>query len=387
MLDKNSKVAIVLPSRQALDLVQGSLVRHKFNKIIQFESVDEAYEVLSRQQVDFLVVSITMPDGPGVTLMQRLLEVGNYGSEPFLFMGAGVDAATLKIFVEYDVDYVLTPPIDKKRVDEKVSFILHRENNVPPDLAMYRDAKGAFQGGIFEMAEDFAKQLLDSSELKEKAKVLLGSICIAQQDLESAKGYFEEVLKGNPGSLGAVHKLAEVLRLMGDFERAKEISESQLEANPLHLNLLKNAGLSNYGLGNLDLAKSQMKRLQSMDKSNKAASETITKVAIDKGEFEGVASQLQASHTEKEIVSMLNSAGIKLSKENNIEGAISIYKDCLSVVRKKDFKGKIHYNLAIAYRRLSKPEKAVKHCQEALRLLPDLEKARAMLGELRQRSA
>ena len=104
------------------------------------------------------------------------------------------------------------------------------------------------------------------------------------------------------------------------------------------------------------------------------------KWAIQKGAYDGVAEGLRNSHTEKEIVSLLNTAGAKRSKEENFEGAIAIYRDCLQVVKKRDFKGKIQHNLAIAYRRLGDSKKASSHCEQAIINVPDFEKAKTMYG-------
>ena len=173
-MDKNAKVALALPDQQLMDTLQAVLVgEHKLNKIVRFNNVDEAYEVLSRQQLDFIIVGIDMPDNPGVTLMQRLREVGNYGMEPFFFLGNAVDGPTRQIFLEYDVEYVLTAPLDKNRVKNAVAQIFQRENHLPPEMQKYRDAKSAFISGVPDMARDFAEQLLQENKLTEKASILL----------------------------------------------------------------------------------------------------------------------------------------------------------------------------------------------------------------------
>ena len=328
-----------------------------------------------------------LPDQPGVTLMQRLKEVGNYGFEPFFFIGKAVDSASLKILLEYEVDYILTPPVDKKRLHEKLAYIIKRENNIPKDLQLYRDARLALTGGILEMAKELANQLPCKEILGEKPYLLLGDIAMAEKDFDGAEAQYKMALTKNKESLTAFHKLADVHRSRGDLESAKNILDSLVEKNPLHLNVLKNAGLTNFDLGHLELAEKQMANLKKMDKTNKTAGSVLTGVAIKQGRFDGAAQNLLASHSEKEIVSTLNNAGILMSKEKNYQGAIAIYQDCLSVVKKKEFKGKIHYNIAIAHKRLEDPSKALFHAKQAVKYLSDFEKAHALIKELSNKTA
>ena len=72
---------------------------------------------------------------------------------------------------------------------------------------------------------------------------------------------------------------------------------------------------------------------------------------------------------------LLNTAGVKLSKDDKVEEAIAIYKDCLKVIKTAEYAGKVHYNIGLGYNRLKKTSDAITHLAEAVEALPDLKKA------------
>ncbi|MFK7872396.1 MAG: response regulator [Oligoflexales bacterium] len=385
MLNESSKVAVCLSDRRMIDLVTKILVARKLVQVIQFQSVDEAFEILSRQQVDLIVVGLELLDHPGVTLMQRLRETGNYGLEPFFFIGNDVDPQTLRIFLEYDVDYILTAPIDEKSLVAKVDFLLENENSVSPEIQLYRDAKSAVLSGLAEMAESFAEQLLNHGKLHVKALLIMVDVALLRGDYDKAEQYVDEAEGKDPYSVSILNKKSHVYRCQKKMEEAKECLDILAAENPMHLKVLERAGLTNLDLGHFDLAQQQMKNLQLLDKNNQAATETLAHVDMEQGHFEGVSERLRKNHTEKEVVSILNTAGVKLSKQKDFEGAISIYKDCLEVITKKEFVGKIHYNIALGYRGLVNYKLCLRHCSRALEAYPGFEKAKNLTEEIRKK--
>lgn len=384
MLDRNSKVALVLSDSKLMDNFQREFVQSRINSIVQFKEVEEAYSIATRQLFDLFVVGIEMPDNPGITLMQRIRECGNYGCEPFLFVGDKIDNATLSLFMEYDVDYVLRPPLNKNSIHDKVSYILARENNLPSELREYRDAKSAFQTGMLDMANELNNKVIADGKLPEKAFLLKGDIALKEWKLDQAAEAFKAAQAANPRSIAALYKLSKVHISQGETDIARQILEKLAEQSPNHLNILANAGLTNYELGNLGKAKTYMNRLEVLDRTNRTATEVMTNIDLDEKNYEGIAERLTRSHSEKEIVSMLNNAGVKLSQEEDLDGAIRIYTDCLCVIKRKDYMGKICFNLAIAYKKKGNKARAIDFCSKAISASPDLQKARDMLSRLGQ---
>ena len=103
--------------------------------------------------------------------------------------------------------------------------------------------------------------------------------------------------------------------------------------------------------------------------------------------MDGLAQDLKKTHTEQELVRLLNTAGVKLSKENKVEEAIKIYLDCLEVIENKEFAGKVHYNIALAYQKLGDKPNTIKHLESSVSNLPTMDKAKAMLNKMKSSAA
>lgn len=383
LLNRGSRIALVLEDEKLLTLVRATLVQNNFNNIVDFKSADEAYEIASRQPFDFFIVSIDLADSPGVTLLQRLKHVGNYNFEPFLFVGDKLDSATVSIFLEYDVDYVLTKPVTKQKLIEKIHYINNNEQNLPEEMQIYRNAKSSYFSEMYEMAEEMALNLKHIDKYRDRIECLIANIKYKQYLTDEAKKGYEEIVRRSPQYIPAIHRLAKVLIEENKFDEAKKHLDTIVDKNPYHIIVLENAGLSNHALGHLDLAKKQMNQLSSFDKTNKIAGTIKAKISIQEGHFDGTAKELTKSHSEKEIISFLNSAGVKLAKDKDYESAIAIYTDCLNIVKKKEFKAKIHYNLAIAHKEINKMAASVNHLEKAIEIDPSFNKALHMLTKIR----
>ena len=380
--NKNSKIGVTLRTDHEIDMFRGIMNQTGIKNITTWRTCHEAYEVASRKQFDFFLTAIKLEDQPGIVLLQKLRDTGNYGLEPHMFVGDRIDQASLNVFDEHDVEYVLTKPFTPERIINKLFYIFKQESSLSAQEQSYRDARTALSQGMIDMAMDTAQDALAKYGSVEKLEVLIAEILIQQGDSAKAREKLEQVIRKNPDTMHAQRQLAATYMAERDFEASKKILDKLSVENPNHIKVLENAGLSNYETGHLDLAKKQMEQVKTMDATNKSSAAVITKVKIAKGDYSNLASDLSESHTEKELVSLLNSAGIKLSKDDKIEEALAIYHDCLKVIKSEEFAGKVHYNIGLGYYRLKDKIKAAEHLAKAISFVPSLDKATKLLEKL-----
>ncbi|SME98145.1 tetratricopeptide repeat protein [Pseudobacteriovorax antillogorgiicola] len=387
MLSKKSKVAIVTANFNVKQLIIECLSTFGFTDVQSFETTHEAYEVCSRAQYDLFIVEMDMPDNPGVTLMQRLRSTGNYGFEPMLFLGSRMNESTLNLFLEFDVDYVLMGALDKERCEAKLKYLIKTENHLPEPVQKYRDAKSAYWNGIYEMSRDLVDDLIKMGVSNERVMVLKGDILAQEQNNSEAASYYQQVLTKNPSSLCARNKLAKLKMAEGKYTEAKLMLDEMVELNPHHLKALENAGFTNFELGYDDLAKQQMAQLEKMDSDNDTANTVLTKVAIREGDYETASKRMEGQDNSQEIAEELNKAGVKLVKDEDFEGAIKVYLDCLRLIEDEEMTAKICYNLAFAYAKLKNMTKAREFCERALMADSGLEPAQKMMAQLNKQTA
>ncbi len=386
-IDKNAKICMTLKSETDIELFRSMLTQNGIKNIKTFTSCNEAYENASRTQYDMFLTAIQLNDNPGIVLLQRLRHCGNYGFEPHLFVGDKVDSQTSNLFAEHDIEYVLTKPYSPDRTVGKMFHIFKAEGTLSPEEAAYRNAKSAYNTEMIDMAWDMAQDAEKKYGLTAKLEMLIGDIYLAKGKAEDARKRYENAIKKNPDSVYAMYKIATTHMAEKNFDAAKKMLDRLAKENPHHIRVLENAGLSNYETGNLDLAENQMKQVQKMDRSSKVANTVITQVKVSRGEVDGVAEALSKTHTEEELVRVLNAAGVKLSKEEKVPEAIQIYQDCLKYVKNGEYAGKIHYNLGLGYSRLGKVKEATEHLQKALQFIPNFEKAAELLKRVRPKGA
>ena len=120
-------------------------------------------------------------------------------------------------------------------------------------------------------------------------------------------------------------------------------------------------------------------------KKNKVSSSVIAEVRVKQGNYDDLVGVLSKTHGEKEIIQFLNNACIKLSKENDVQGALKMYKAAaLQLEGKTPLLYAIYYNMGIAYKRLNDKMNSAVCYRKALKLNPEFEKAKTALTELDQ---
>jgi tetratricopeptide (TPR) repeat protein len=385
MLDKQSKIALILPTPPEVDLFMMGCGALNARNVTSFTSAKEAYEVAVRQQFDFFVTRMEMPDMTGIVLVQKLRETGNYGHEVHLFVSEKLDPRILNVLFELDINYVLVKPLDKKLVAAKIAHVFQTEARLPDFERRFREARAAFQGNLLDMAEELARALYQEQPNAEKVLILLGDIAAKQEKPQEMLVHYANAMKVNPKSAVAAHKLAHAYMKKGENARAAQLLNSLAHLNPYNIKLLENAGLSNLHANDLDKAQEYASKLKGLDDGNRTAGEVTAQVKIAKGDFSDLAGSLKGTHDDKEIVAFLNNAGVKLAQGSDVEGALRMYKSCIDQLQGSKYLHAVHFNMGIAYKKLDDWANAAKAYAAAVRLKPDFEKAAASLAECQRK--
>lgn len=382
-LDKNKAVAILMPTQEEVDFFTIALAECGFRRVVAFRSAEEAYEVAVRQMFDVFITRMEMPNMNGIVFVQKIRETGNYGSETHLFVCDKIPNDLLMLIFELDLPYILTKPFQKQTAVQKFQHLVKSEAEVNGAEQLFRDARAAYFNQIYDMALDYVEQALKASPGLEKALILKGDTLLKKENIAGAKQCYEAVLKQNSKSLTAVHKLASVAMLENKPKEAAEMLNKIADLNPYHIKVLENAGISCLKADMLIEAEKHMKKLSAVDESNKTASSVVAEVKVKQGNYEDIVSVLSKTHGEKEIIQFLNNAGIKLSKENDVQGALKMYKAAaIQLEGKTPLLYAIYYNMGIAYKRLNDKMNAAVCFRKSIKLNGEFDKAKAALNEL-----
>jgi tetratricopeptide (TPR) repeat protein len=234
-----------------------------------------------------------------------------------------------------------------------------------------------------DMAEDLTNELLRENPASDKVLVLMADIQRKQGYPANAIELYRKALRINPKSLAAAHKHAMTLKAQGQFREAARVLDQLAMVNPYHLKILENAGLSCFEANMIERAKAHVSRLESIDATNKVASQVNAEIIIKEGPIEKLMAALRKGHNEEELVRFLNNAGAKLSMNNDVSGALEMYLTVIKELGEKSkFSYAIFYNIGIAYKRLQQNESAKQALTTSIKLKPDFDKAKQALASL-----
>jgi tetratricopeptide (TPR) repeat protein len=385
--EKTIKVAITARTKDEGDMLSHVARACGFEQIQVFSSPRVTQEVAKRNQFQLFITHHDFPDMTGLTMIQTLRATGNYGIEPHLFLVDNLTPEVMLVLVENNINHVLAKPFSADRTHQKLAHLWQGEVNMTPAEQEFREAHAAMNSGLMEMAQELAIKNLRTHGPMEKLLLLLGDVETKLNHPAEARRYYDAAQKFNPKSSAAAQKLAQTYMLEKDFAKASELMNELTKLNPLNLELLANAGLSNFEVGNLDEAKDAMNRLQGLDTQRKDASEVLAKVAIQEGDYDTAMKQLQGTHDQKELVQLLNNEGVRLSHENDIAAAIAMYQKCIKIIGENPFIYALHFNLGLAYNKQHDKANAILAFRKALELKPDFEKAASALSKLEAKSA
>jgi tetratricopeptide (TPR) repeat protein len=387
-LDKNKSVAVLMPTQEEVDFFTSGLVECGFRRVVAFRSAEEAYEVAVRQMFDVFITRMEMPKMSGIVFIQKIRETGNYGAETHLFVCDKISNDLLTLLFELDLPYVLTKPFQKPAFIQKYQHLVKSEAEVSGAEQLFRDARAAYFNQIFEMAIEMIDKVLVLNPGLEKALILKGDILQKQNDLKGARETYQNVLQINDKSLTAVHKLASIAMLENNPREAAEMLNKIADLNPYHIKVLENAGISCLKADMLVEAEKHMAKLAKVDEKNKVTSSVVAEVRVKQGNYDDLVNVLSKTHGEKEIIQFLNNAGIKLSKENDVAGALKMYKAAaIQLEGKTPLLYAIYYNMGIAYKKLDDKMNAAVCYRKALKLNPTFDKAKSALTELDGKAA
>ncbi len=348
-----------------------------------FMNAESVYKKTLSSNIDIFIHRQEQTDISALTLIQRLRSSGKYGMELHLLLVNSVTEEMLPIIFEHDLQFIVEMPFESEKIKEKFLHVLNMEEELNALDRDLRNARSAWYAGEIEFSKEICVRLFKTHGFQERVLILLGEIALKEEKYAEAHAMFDIVLRTTPHSLVAKHRLAITYMKEKNFSEASPILNELVVSNPLNINVLADAGVSNMETGDAEHAKAAMSQMLKLDKKDKLANEIMAKIAIAGGQVEEACHFLTNCYDELEMVQFLNNAGAKLSKENDVPGAVRLYKQCLDIIKNSKYLYAIHYNLGLAYIKLKQPGAAAEQFKLALAIKPDFVKAQQALDKIK----
>jgi CheY-like chemotaxis protein/signal transduction histidine kinase len=142
-------------------------------QLIGAGSVKEALETLHRASVDCMVLDLTLPDGSGYDLLERLAESGHYAFPPVIvYTGRDLGRDEEEKLRRYSRSIIVKGARSPERLLDEVTLFLHQvESALEPEqrrmLADARHRESAFEGRRILIVEDDVRNVFALSKILE----------------------------------------------------------------------------------------------------------------------------------------------------------------------------------------------------------------------------
>lgn len=386
VIEARHKLAIVASYEDEGDALYYIARNHNMEKIDLFLSAETAYQKTIDAAYDIFIQRQEQTDISALTLIQKLRSSGKYGMELHLLLVNKITDEMLPIIFEHDLQFIVEAPFTDERITEKFMHVLNMEKELQPLDRDLRSARAAWYAGANDFAQEICLRLFKTHGFQEKILIFMGEIALKEGKLAEAHAMFDIVLRTNPNSLVAKHRVALTYMAEDKFSEAAPMLNELVVANPLNINVLHDAGHVNMELGDHTQAAAAMSQMLKLDKKDVMANQIMAKIAIATGKVADACHFLQNSHSDLEMVQFLNNAGAKLAKESDFQGAIKLYLQCLDIIKSSQYLYAIHYNLGLAYSKQKLKTQAIEHFNKALTIKPDFTKAQEALEKLQAAS-
>lgn len=351
-----------------------------YNHVLLAKSGRDAFAILKKCTVKFVVTDWNMPHMDGIDLLRLMRRNPDFSEIPVLMVSdeeskekffyaleEGADGYQLKPFIEIELVAALTTIIKKRNsqnpLQKELAAIRRlkllekyheaiargkalRATTDHPDLT-YLMAECHVQLKQFKKAGVLLKKLLSESP-NGKALHLYGRIKKAEKKNDVALGYLRKANALNPLNLERGIDILESCLEIGDQEAAAAASESVLRRKPSDINLV--------AMGKIYLRHGMLKE----------ASQVLNKTA----------------EPIPEVIGTFNDFAMALRKKGRFKESIEQYLKCLKVMPDQPL---LLGNLSHAYIDAGQTDKAVETLEHLVRIHPNFAKGRKFLAQALKR--
>lgn len=372
---------LIVDESQAVRDTMGQILKNMgLKRIIQSTDSTNAFDLLKREQINFIICDRTLRTVSGMEFLKEIRESPEFGRVPFMMMSGDIPKEDVLLASEFGVDGYLKKPFVMKDVSARLSACMARFNQPNTSEALFEQAREAYSKGAFGEALTIYEKIKES--LPTSARVRVGE--------------------------------ARCHRNLGSNQRALEILQEAVSKNDMYVHAFQEMGMVHVQLGDFDEALKAFNRAIEISPSNPARYEQVGEILMRHEKFAEAETHLmkavrlelvypvlyeqlgkalfaqkkidkayqyfeRALRSQPENISFLNSMGICMKELKRFEDAINYYNQALKQ-RPQDVK--ILFNKMLCLVELGQTDRAIKTCQQILKIDPNYEKAKRRLDML-----
>ncbi len=345
------------------------------------ESSEAAWASLSshrKPRYDLILLDWQMPKVNGLTLLNRIRKSDTYSDTPILIVSGYLQPEDLRLFEEFPLTSGIAKPASTQQLATELDNLMREftwfKNERHEIIKIFQKIETAGPQALFQLRQLVTKSPRPNAVIIAAAKLLIYSErYLAAEELLS---YF---LDDTPDSLVGMNQLAKVYLHTRRYQEASYVLEKAKQMSPKNLERLCILGDAKLHSLQLDEAQRAFSQALDVDKKNLQAQVGRDFAAI----IEPNLTRLSDDAIPAAYSSLLNSRGIIASRAGHFDDAIEHYRNAMVYTLDPVTKGRVAFNLGLAYIRWQKTEEAAAWLQRSLNYSRgEFHKASKKLAEL-----
>ena len=122
-VNTNMRVLIVDDFSTMRRIIKNILRQLGFNNIIEADDGTAAWEILSKDQIDFIISEWNMPQMTGIELLRKVRASEEFGDLPFLMVTAEAQQENIIEAVQAKVSNYIVKPFTAETLGQKINKI------------------------------------------------------------------------------------------------------------------------------------------------------------------------------------------------------------------------------------------------------------------------
>lgn len=124
--DQNMRILVVDDFSTMRRIIKNILKQLGYNNIIEADDGTTAWEILNREQIDFVVCDWNMPKMKGIDLLRKVRESEEFEDMPFLMVTAEAQQENLVEAIQAKVSNYVVKPFTPDVLSQKIEKILEK---------------------------------------------------------------------------------------------------------------------------------------------------------------------------------------------------------------------------------------------------------------------
>ncbi len=98
-----------------------------YDDVVTARNGEQAYQILSKEKIDFIISDWNMPVMTGIELLRKVKGTPALANIPFLMVTAEAEKEHIVEAIQAKVDQYIIKPFNQEMLAQKINFALHKK--------------------------------------------------------------------------------------------------------------------------------------------------------------------------------------------------------------------------------------------------------------------